>query len=117
MNRSTSFQSTGERLAGILEIAREQRELLARGDLNAVKELQAERQQLLEGIQSLDKRDEDARSTLSKILRLDQEMSCLLSLEVIDIKEKIKTIGSLRKLLRSRSPAGRRPPHQLSRHA
>ena len=117
MNRPTPFQSTGERLAGILEIAREQRELLARGDLDAVQKLQAGRQQLLEAIQSLDKRDEDARSTLSKILRLDQEMGCLLSLEAHDIKEKMKTIGSLRKLLRSRSPAGRRPPRHLSRHA
>lgn len=117
MTRPTPFQSTAERLAGILEIAREQRELLARGDLDAVQKLQAGRQQLLEGIQSLDKRDEDARSTLSKILRLDQEMGCLLSLEAHDIKEKMQTIGSLRKLLQSRSPAGRRPPRHLSRHA
>lgn len=117
MNRPTALESTGERLAGILEIAREQRKFLARGDLDAVQKLQARRQELLEGIQSLDNRDEDARSTLSKILRLDQEMGCLLSLEAHDIKEKMKTIGSLKKLLQSRSPAGRRPPRQLSRHA
>jgi hypothetical protein len=117
VNRPTALESTGERLAGILEIAREQRELLTRGDLDAVQKLQARRQQLLEGIQSLDNRDEDARSTLSKILRLDREIGCLLSLEVNDIKEQMKTIGSLRRLLQSRSPAGRRPPRQFSRHA
>jgi len=117
LNRPTPFESTGERLAGILEIAREQREFLARGDLDAVQKLQARRQRLMEGIQSLDNRDEDAHSTLSKILRLDREIGCLLSLEVIDTKEQMKTIGSLRKLLQSRSPAGKRPPRQLSRHA
>lgn len=116
MNRPTALESTGERLAGILEIAKEQREFLTRGDLDAVQELQARRRQLLEGIQSLDTRDEDARSTLSKILRLDQEMGCLLSLEMVDTREKMKTIASLRKLLRSRSPAGRHPPRHLSQH-
>ena len=117
MNRPTALQSTGERLAGILEIAREQREFLARGDLDAVQRLQARRQQLMEGIQSLDKRDEDAHDTLSKVLHLDREIGCLLSLEVLDITEQMKTIGSLRRLLQSRSPTGRRPPRQLSRHA
>ena len=117
LNRPTPFESAGERLAGILEIAREQRELLARGDLDAVQKLQERRQQLMEGIQSLDKRDEDAHDTLSKVLHLDRQIGCLLSLEVHDIKEKMKTIGSLRKLLQSRSPTGRRPPRQLSRHA
>jgi hypothetical protein len=116
VNRPTPFESTGERLAGILEIAREQREFFARGDLDAVQMLQARRQQLLEGIQSLDERDRDARGTLSKILNLDREMGCLLSLEMHDIKEKMKTITSLRKLLRSRSPAGRHPPRHLSQH-
>ena len=116
MNRPTAFQSAAERLGEVFEIAKEQREFLARGDLDAVEKLQAKRQQLLAGIQSLDKRDQDARGALSKILHLDREMGCLLSLEMYDIKEKMKTIGSLRKLLRSRSPAGRRPPRQLSRH-
>jgi hypothetical protein len=104
-------------LAGILEIAREQREFLARGDLKAVENLQARRQQLMEGIQSLNKRDEDARSTVSEILRLDEEIHCLLSLEVHEIKEQMKTIGSLGKLLRSRSAAAIRPSRKLSRHA
>ncbi len=116
MNRPTAFQSDAERLGEVFEIAKEQREFLARGDLDAVDKLQAKRQQLLAGIQSLDKRDQDARGTLSKILHLDREMGCLLSLEMCDIKEKMKTIGSLRKLLRSRPPAGRRPPSHLSRH-
>jgi len=114
---STPFETAGERLAAILEIARKQREFLARGDLDAVQKIQARRQQLMEGIQSLDKRDDDAHDTLSKVLHLDREIICLLSLEVHDIKEKRKTIGSLRKLLQSRSPTGRRPPRQLSRHA
>jgi hypothetical protein len=117
VNRPAAFESTGHRLAGILEIAKEQRELLARGDLDAVQNLQARRQQLMQGIQSLDKRDEDAHETLSKILRFDREIGCLLSLEVHDIKEQMKTIGSLKKLLQRRSPAGRHPPRQLSRHA
>ena len=116
MSRPTPFQSAGETLAGILKIAREQREFLARGDLDAVQNLQAKRQQLVEGIQSLDKRDDDAHATLSKILHLDQEIHCLLSLEVHDIKEQMKTIGSLKKLLQSRPPTGKHPPRKLPRH-
>ena|GEM_PF-2654936 len=117
MNPPTPSESTGERLAEILEIAREQRESLARGDLDAVQKLQARRQDLMEGIQSLDKRDREAHATLSKILRLDREVRCLLSLEVHDIKDQIRTVGSLRKLLRSHSPSARRPSRQLSRRA
>lgn len=117
MNRPASSQSTGEKLAGILEIVREQRERLARGDLDAVGNLQARRQQLTEGIQSLDSGDGDSRATLSKILHLDQEIRCLLFLEMHDIKEQMKTIRSLRKLLRSRSPTRTRPTRQISRHA
>ena len=117
MSRPTPFESAGERLAGILEIAREQRGFLARGDLDAVRNLQTRRQQLMEGIQSLDKRDNGDEATLSKILHLDQEILCLLSLEVHDIKEQMKTIGSLRRLLQSRSSEGKRPPRQLSRLA
>jgi hypothetical protein len=116
LNRPNPFDSTGERLAGILEIAREQRELLARGDLHAVQKLQARRQQLMKGIQSLDKKDGEAHAALSKILHLDREIRCLLSLEVHDIKEQMKTIGSLRRLLQSRAPTGRHPPRQFSRH-
>ena len=87
MSRPSPFESTGERLAGILEIAGEQRELLARGDLGAVQNLQARRQQLMEGIQSPDKRDKAAQHTLEKILDLDRRMNCLLSSEAHDIKE------------------------------
>lgn len=116
MSRPSPFESTGERLAGILEIAGEQRELLARGDLGAVQNLQARRQQLMEGIQSPDKRDKAAQDTLEKILDLDRRMNCLLSSEAHDIKEQMKTITSLRRLLRSRSPAGSHPPRRLSQH-
>ena len=117
MNRPVRYHTTGDSLAVILEIARQQRECFARGDLDMVLTLQARRQQLMEGIQSIDKSDPDAHATLSEIMSLDQDMHCLLSSEMHEIKDKIKTIGSLRRLLQSRSPAGRRPPRHFSRHA
>ena len=92
VNRLNPFESDRERLNRILEIAGQQHAFLARGDLNAVLALQARRQQLMEGIESLDKEDERVRATLSKIRRLDQDLHCLLSSEVLDIKEKIKTL-------------------------
>jgi hypothetical protein len=115
VNHPPAFASTAERLAGILAIAREQRQLLARGDLEGLQALQSRRQQLSEDIQSLDKGDRDARDTLSKILGLDQEMGCLLLAELSETKEKMKNISSLRRLVRSRLPAGRRPLRHLSR--
>jgi hypothetical protein len=117
VRNATGFDSAGERLAAILETARGQRELLARTDLDGVQALQARRQQLMAGIQSLDECAQDARPALSEILRLDREMRWILLLELADIKEQIKTCASLRKLLRNRSPAAKRPPRHLSRHA
>ena len=115
MKRPGRFQSTPELLARILEIAREQRECLGRGDLDAVQALQARRQELLAGIQSLDNRDPSGRETLSEILCLDRQMGCLLLSELVDIQYRIQTIASLRKLLRSRFRAERGPTKHLSR--
>ena len=116
MKRSQGFESAAERLAAILEIAREQRKCMGRGDLEAVQELQAKRQELLAGVQSLDRRNRDEKGTVSEILNLDQEMVCLLLSEVVDIQDRMQKITFLRKLLRTRSRAMRRPTHQLSRH-
>jgi hypothetical protein len=104
------------KLATLLEIAREQRELLARGDLEALVALQGRRQQLLAGIQSLDEEDRGDQGAVSEILALDKEMICLLSSELIDIKEKMQKIAPIRKLLRTRPHTGTRPPRHLSRH-
>lgn len=105
-----------EKLTLVLEIAREQREGLARGDLEAVQRLQRQRQQLWKDIQSLDKPESRQGETALEILALDRHMVCLLLSEVADIKEKMLKINSLRKLLRSRPGATRPPTHQLSRH-
>ena len=104
------------KLATLLEIAREQRELLARGDLESLVALQGRRQQLLAGIQSLDEQDRDEQGAVAEILALDKEMICLLSSELVDIKEKMQKIAPIRKLLRSRPHTGPRPPRHLSRH-
>jgi hypothetical protein len=117
LNGFTPFESDPERLSRILRIAQEQHESLARGDLEAVLELQARRQELTDGIQSLDKQDEGVRDTFAAIRRLDQDLLCLLSSEVIDIKKQMKTVGSLRRLLGTHSPAGNRPPRPLSTRA
>lgn len=116
MKNTDGFTASAEKLALFLEIARKQREGLARGDLELVRHLQGERQQLLETIQSLDKPDSRQEETTSEILGLDRQMICLLLSEVADIKEKMLKINSLRKLLRGRPGAKRRPSHHLSRH-
>lgn len=104
------------KLATLLEIAKEQRELLARGDLEALEALQQRRQQLLSGIQSLDEGDRGDQGTVERILALDREMVCLLSSELVDIQDKMQKITSIRKLLQSRPPTGKRPARHLSRH-
>ena len=104
------------KLATLLEIAKEQRELLARGDLEALEVLQQRRQQLLSGIQSLDEGDRGDQGTVAGILALDKEMVCLLSSELIDIQDKMQKVTSIRKLLQSHTHAGKRPVRHLSRH-
>ena len=104
------------KLATLLEIAKEQRELLARGDLEGLVALQERRQQLLAGIQSLDEEDRGERGPVAAILALDREMVCLLSSELFEIQDKMQKITSIRKLLRSRLPAGKPPARHLSRH-
>lgn len=116
MNYSRESEPAATKLATLLEIAKEQRELLARGDLEALETLQQRRQQLLTGIQSLDEGDRGDQGTVARILALDKEMVCLLSSELVDIKDKMQKVTSIRKLLRSRPHAGKRPVRHLSRH-
>jgi hypothetical protein len=114
---STGFDSAAHRLARILEIARRQRELLARGDLDAVQALQEERQRLLAGIQSLDEGARDVERTRSGIQALDKQIRSIVLSEMAEINEKMKISRTLRRLLRSRSSAPKRPSRHLSRHA
>jgi hypothetical protein len=116
LNHSREPEPGATKLATLLEIAKEQRELLARGDLEALAALQERRQQLLAGIQSLDEGDRGEQGAMAGILALDKEMICLLSSELLDIQDKMKKVTSIRKLLRSRPHAGRRPARHLSRH-
>ena len=116
MNPSRPSEPGAAKLATLLEIAREQRERLARGDLETLVALQARRQELLAGVQSLDGGDRAEQGVVQEILALDKEMICLLSSELSDIKEKLQKIAPLRKLLRSRPRAGGRPARHLSRH-
>ncbi len=116
MKRPTGFDEAGETLTGVLEIAEEQRACLARGDLEAVQALQQKRQELLEGIQSLDKGHRPTRAILAKINRLDRELGCLLLVELAEANDKLKTVRSLKKLLRSRLSDRTPPPGRVSRH-
>jgi len=116
VNPSRPSEPGAAKLATLLEIAREQRVLLARGDLEALVALQGRRQQLLAGIQSLDEGNGGEQGAVAEILALDKEMICLLSSELIDIKETIQKIAPIRKLLRRRPHAGARPARHFSRH-
>jgi hypothetical protein len=116
VNPSREPEPGATKLATLLEIAKEQRELLARGDLEALAVLQERRQQLLAGIQSLDEGDREERGTIAGILALDKEMICLLSSELVDIQNKMQKMTSIRKLLRTSPPTGTPPPRHLSRH-
>jgi hypothetical protein len=104
------------KLTALLRIVEGQRELLSRGDLVAVQELQSKRQQLWEETRSLNKGDRDESRVVSKILALDREMVWLLLSEVAEIQEDMLKIRSLRKLLQSRPHARKRPAGNLSRH-
>ena len=117
MKHSREPEPGATKLASLLQIAKEQRELLARGDLEAVAALQERRQQLLAGIQSFDEGERDEQGAVAGILALDKEMICLLASERFDIQEKIQKVTSIRKLLPGRPHAGRRPRPHLSRHA
>ena len=116
MKHARASEPGATKLATLLEIAREQRERLARGDLEALEALQQRRQQLLSGIQSLDEGDRGDPGTVERILDLDRAMVCLLSSELIDIQDKMQKITSIRKLLRSRPHVGAGPVRHLSRH-
>jgi hypothetical protein len=102
-------------LKQILEMALEQRAHLARGDLEAVQELQAARQQLLDGIQSIDGEDPAERATVSEILRHDQAIRLLLSSEVTDIQRKMQKITAVKKLLHTRRASRKGTPRYVSR--
>ncbi len=117
MRGSTRFKSADEKLAGILDMAKRQREFLARGDLDALSELQQQRQQLMAGIQSLDNATQEGLRARSEVLRLDKEMETILLAELADIKDKLGISTSLRKLLRTRSSPSKRPSRHLSRRA
>ena len=103
------------RLKEVLEIARAQQALLARGDLKAVQTLQATRQQLLQGIQSLDGEEEEVKAVASEVLMIDQAMGLLLSSEVTDIQRKIQKILSVKKLFHTRRSSRDRRPRHVSR--
>lgn len=91
-----------EALESTLSLAREQRRLLSHGNLGGIERLQASRQQLLEHIQSLDAPTPAQRRLMVEIGNVDREMRLLLASEFADIKGKLKTVTSLRSLIRSR---------------
>ena len=104
-----------QKLERILEIAHQQRELLACADLDAIKRLQAERQQLLQEIQILDAQDGEEVSLCGQVLEIDQEIRCLLSSKLVDLEETVQRIARLKRLLRNRQSLLEVPPRQLSR--
>ena len=109
------MKANANKLTQVLDIAMEQRALLARGDLEAVQALQVTRQQLLEGIQSLDVEDQEQKAIVEEILKLDKTIHLLLSSEVIDIHRKMLKIKSIKKLFHTRRPTRRGTPRYISR--
>jgi hypothetical protein len=103
------------RLKEVLDIAREQRVLLDRGDLKAVESLQATRQQLLQGIQSFDAQEGEERSIAAEVLRIDQSLRLLLLSEVGEIEKKMQKISAVRKLFHTRRSSRRGTPRYVSR--
>ena len=104
-----------QKLERILEVANQQRELLACADLEAIKRLQAERQRLLEEIQILDALEADEAGVCGRILKMDQEIRCLLSSKLVDLEERVQKIARLKRLLRTRQPLLEDHPRRLSR--
>jgi len=104
-----------QKLERILEIANQQRELLACADLEKVKRLQAERQQLLEESQILGAWEADEVGVCGRILKMDQEIRCLLSSKLVDLEERVQKIARLKKLLRTRQPLLEDHPRRFSR--
>lgn len=115
MREPEDLNDTKEKLKKILEMACEQRSLLDRGDLEAVQALQASRQRLLPGVQSLDGADGETKSMVSEIRKTDQSLRLLLSSELTDIERKMRKIASLRKLFHARRPARKGSPRYVSR--
>ncbi|MEW6441365.1 MAG: hypothetical protein AB1640_10570 [bacterium] len=106
-----------QKLERILEIARRQRELLAREDLEEVGGLQTGRQQVLADIQIIDEPDDDEREILRQILETDREILWLLVSKSSDIQRRMQRITCLKKMLHApcADPEGSR--RRLSRRA
>jgi hypothetical protein len=109
------LRENAHKLRQVLEIALEQRSLLARGDLEGIQAMQATRQQLLQGIQSLDGDDGEEMATVSKILEADQAIRLLLASELTGIKRKMQKVRAVKKLIHTRRSSRKGAPRYVSR--
>ncbi len=105
-----------QRLREILNIARQQREMLARADFEVINDLQEKRQELQSGIQSLDECGRVENDLVSQIRDLDRETHLLLLSKLADSQEELQKIGTLRRMLHSYRPSSNRPANRLSCH-
>ena len=105
-----------QRLREILRIAGHQRDMLACADLDAITELQEKRQQLQEGIQSLDECNPEEKELVTRIQTLDRETRLLLLAKLADTKEEMQKIGTLRRVMHSYRPTTKSASPRLSCH-
>lgn len=105
-----------QRLQEILKAAARQRDLLRSGDLAGVERLQAERQELLAGVQVSDGLSESEKGIISQLLALDREMRWLVGSRQAEIQGKLQKIHALRKILRSDRQAKDTSRERLSFH-
>ncbi len=105
-----------QRLRKIFHIAREQRDMFARADLEVIDDLQKKRQELQSGIQSLDECGPDENDLIAQIRDLDRETHLLLVLKLADTQEELQKITILKRMLHSYRPSSNRPAPRLSCH-
>jgi len=103
-----------EQLKEFLRISDKQQELLARADWDSIVSLLQRRQELLAEIQSLDELNAEEKTLVNRIVATNRKTGCLLSLELVDIKDKIKKVGTLKKLVKASRPSAPPPSQRLS---
>ncbi len=104
-----------ERLEKVLEIAKEQRKLVAYEDLDAITRLQEKREVLLNGLQFTSRNKEKYdKDIIAQIINLDREMKWLLSERMINIQTKIQDLAIAKEKLRADRSSRKQTPQHLS---
>jgi len=104
-----------KRLEKVLELAKEQRELVAYEDLDVIINLQQKREALLAGFPSdYQSRDKCDKEILAQILKIDRETKLLLAEQAVCIQGKIQDIAVAKEKLKAGRGHKNQEPQQLS---